>query len=69
MKNSLYKSKLTIYNKKEILIENYKQIDKYESNEIIIDDYLINGNNLTILKMDEISITILGDIGEIKINS
>lgn len=69
MKNSLYKSKVTLYDKKKILIENYKQIDKYETSEIIIDDYLINGNNLIILKMDEISITILGDISEIKIKS
>lgn len=65
-KLSLYKTKIIIYDNKKVIIENYSKIKKYNNEEIIIDDISIKGENLVILQLDEINITIIGQNYEVK---
>lgn len=65
-KLSLYKTKIIIYDNRKVIIENYNQIKKYNSDEVIIDNIIIKGKKMTILQMDEINMTIIGQNYEIK---
>ena len=65
-RNSLFKCKLLITDKNKIVITNYHQVKEYLGELIIIDEYQIIGRDLQILQMDELSVEILGEIYEIK---
>lgn len=59
--------KISLYNNYRLIIENYHLIKKIELDEILIDTYLIMGNNLKIKRMNDYLIEISGKIHIIKI--
>lgn len=58
--------KIFLYNNYRLIIENYHLIKKIEIDEILIDSYLIMGNNLKIKRMNDYLIEISGKIHIIK---
>lgn len=59
--------KLKLYENKLIIIENYRKLHDFQSEYIMIDNYLIVGNFLKISKMDGSVMEIEGTISEIKV--
>lgn len=57
------------YCNNRIVIENYNSIKQLLNNLIIVDEYIIEGNDLMIKKMDEYYIIIIGNVVNIKIRS
>ena len=60
-------TKLSLYNNDKVVIENYSNIKDINDDLIIIDNYLIIGNNLKIKQIEEYFIIIIGLIDLIKI--
>lgn len=59
--------KLKLYENNHIVIENYRKLYDFQSEYIMIDNYLITGNFLKISKMDGSVMEIEGTISEIKV--
>lgn len=68
MFNEFKENKLKLFKDSEVYIENYKNINKIENNEIVIDMYTIYGDFLKITRIDDILIAIEGKVNEIKIH-
>lgn len=60
--------KITIYNDKRIIIENYNKLLDLTENLIRIDIYTIHGNFLKLKQMDNYMIEILGEITRVVIH-
>ncbi len=60
-------NKLSIYNNERVIIENYDNITELLNDNIIVDKYVINGENLKIKQIDEYYIIIVGKIFYINI--
>lgn len=58
--DKMYKSKLSMYGNEKLTIENYNNLIDLNDNLIIIDNYIIEGNNLRIKEINEYNIIILG---------
>jgi len=67
MKNEI-NVKISIYNDKRIIIENYQKLLDLSENLIIVDIYSIYGKFLKLKKMDNYMIEILGNIERVIIN-
>lgn len=67
MVNKMNECKISLYNNYRCLIENYRLIKKIELNEIIIDNYIVKGNNLKIKRMNDYVIEIIGKVNLITI--
>lgn len=65
-KINIYKTKLYVYDFHKLIINNYHKIITYLDDLIVIDNYHIKGENLQILKIDEVNVEILGELHEIK---
>lgn len=63
-------TKITLKNDKSqhLLIENYSQIKTIENETIIVDKYIIKGENLKIKRLDEYYMYIVGIIKRIDIS-
>lgn len=68
MFNEFKENKLKLFKDSEVYIENYKNINKIENNEIVIDMYTIYGDFLKITRIDDVLIAIEGKVNEIKIH-
>lgn len=68
MFNEFKENKLKLFKDSEVYIENYKNINKIENNEIVIDMYTIYGDFLKITRIDDVLIAIEGKVSEIKIH-
>lgn len=62
----LNEQKITIFNMKKMLIENYHQIVNYQYDFIVIDFVVIRGSNLHINEINDYNVEIVGEIKEIK---
>ena len=62
MVKKMNENKISLYNNYRCIIENYKVIKTIASNIIIIDNYIINGENLKIKRMNDYLIEIIGKI-------
>lgn len=62
MVKKMNENKISLYNNYRCIIENYKVIKTIENNIIIIDNYIINGENLKIKRMNDYLIEIIGKI-------
>ncbi len=60
-------TKVILWDNKKIVIENYQKLFDIEENKIKIDKYLIIGQNLKIMELDQFMIKIYGEIKELKI--
>lgn len=54
--------KITLFDNKRVIIENYDRLKNLSKELIIIDKYYINGSDLRLHKMDELIIEIIGNI-------
>lgn len=66
---NLNESILKLSNKKDILINNYKELLELEKTKVITSDYVVEGEDLIVKKMDKYTIEISGKIKNIKIRS
>ena len=66
---NLNESILKLSNKKEILINNYKELLELEKTKVITSEYVVEGEDLIVKKMDKYTIEISGKIKNIKIRS
>lgn len=66
---NLNESILKLSNKKDILINNYKELLELEKTKVITSEYVVEGEDLIVKKMDKYTIEISGKIKNIKIRS
>ena len=62
---NLNESILKLSNKKDILINNYKELLELEKTKVITSDYVVEGEDLIVKKMDKYTIEISGKIKRI----
>lgn len=62
---NLNEESLKIINNNKVIICNYKQLDEICKNKILLDKYLIQGDDLFVKKMDTYEIEIIGKITSI----
>lgn len=67
-KINIYKTKLYVYDCHKLIITNYHKIITYLDDLIVVDNCHIKGENLQILKIDEVNVEILGELHEIKLD-
>lgn len=58
-------TKITLWDNKKIVIENYDKLIDISNEKIKIDKYLIKGKNLQILELNQFIIKIYGEIKEL----
>ena len=66
---NLNESILKLSNKKDILINNYKELLELEKTKVITSEYVVEGEDLIVKKMDKYTIEVSGKIKNIKIRS